>query len=198
MLQITFFEHASQVKYTEFWFAHCLPSSENLNGPLVFVLCTFRPELYKQRIFFLHTIGRSKPAKFTCLCDFCSLLFICFLFFLLFQLGADGEAISKTCALFFTRFPKHSKTIKALNWPNVLWLSSVFSCLELNLGKALAPTLSESKVLILSCCQDDIYNPRLNFDHLIRDCPSHLQTINFLVKHLLQVSCFGVPPLGMQ
>ena len=83
-------------------------------------------------------------------------------------------------------------------WPNVLRLSSVFSCLELNLGKTIAPALSESKVLILSCCQDDIYNPRLNFDHLIRDCTSHLQTINFLVKHLLYVSCFGVPPLGMQ
>jgi len=35
------FEHASRVKYTEFLHARCLPSSENLNGSLVLVLCTF-------------------------------------------------------------------------------------------------------------------------------------------------------------
>ena len=53
-----------ETMYTEFLLACCLPSSENLNGLLVFVLCTFRLGLYKQRIFFLHTFGRSKPARF--------------------------------------------------------------------------------------------------------------------------------------
>ena len=63
-LQIIFIEHASRVRYTEFWLAHCLPDSENLNGTLVFLACTFRFGLYKQIIFFLHTFGRSSPEKF--------------------------------------------------------------------------------------------------------------------------------------
>ena len=41
-VKIIIFEHSSQVKYTEFLLARCLSSSENLNGPLVFELCTFK------------------------------------------------------------------------------------------------------------------------------------------------------------
>ena len=67
-MKIIIFEHASRVKDTEFLLARCLPSSENPNGPLVFILCTFKIGLYKQRIFFLHTFGRSKPARFILSC----------------------------------------------------------------------------------------------------------------------------------
>ena len=41
-----------EVKYTEFLLARFLPSPENLNDPLVLVLCTLKLGLYKQRIFF--------------------------------------------------------------------------------------------------------------------------------------------------
>ena len=37
-VKIIIFEHASRVKYTEFLLARCLPSSESLNGPLIFVI----------------------------------------------------------------------------------------------------------------------------------------------------------------
>ena len=43
-----------EIKYTEFFLARFLPSSENLNNPLALVLCTLKLGLYKQRIFFSH------------------------------------------------------------------------------------------------------------------------------------------------
>ena len=48
-----------ETMYTEFLLARCLPSSENLNGLLVFVLCTFRVGLYNEwmRIYIPHIMS---------------------------------------------------------------------------------------------------------------------------------------------
>ena len=74
-------------------------------------------------IIFHEHVSMLRRHAFTCLCDFCFLLFVVS-FFLLFAVTASG----------FTRILKHSKTIKSPR-PNGLVLSSAFSCL--NLGKTL-------------------------------------------------------------
>ena len=76
-----------------------------------------------------YALIKQKKAKITCVCDFSFHLFFCFLFFFCLQLGADWEAISKTCASRFTGVSKHLKRIKALSRYG-LGLSSVFSCVE--------------------------------------------------------------------
>ena len=76
-----------------------------------------------------YALIKQKKAKITCVCDFCFHLFFCFLFCFCLQLGADWEAISKTCASCFTGVSKHLKRIKALSRYG-LGLSSVFSCVE--------------------------------------------------------------------
>ena len=94
-----------------------------------------------------------------------------FLFFFCLQLGADWEAISKTCASCFTGVSKHLKTIKALSRYG-LGLSSVFSCVE----TPVKPSRSFLKYYVKCClvkfawlCSLSIHFPTLIYFNINND-----------------------------